>query len=109
MEWFIIGAIVGLVINIVLSNKFADIAEDKGYTRTSYFWACFFLGTLGCLMVAALPDLEVRAMVRKLKSANNTSFADTNILQNGGWKCDCGRINASYVSSCVCGKNKRQL
>lgn len=24
-----------------------------------------------------------------------------------GWKCQCGRTNADYVSTCVCGRNKR--
>ena len=28
------------------------------------------------------------------------------ILASGGWQCACGRINASYVSSCSCGRNK---
>lgn len=27
----------------------------------------------------------------------------------GGWVCSCGRTNASYVSSCSCGKNKRDI
>lgn len=27
----------------------------------------------------------------------------------GGWKCSCGRANAGYVSSCSCGKNKREI
>ena len=31
------------------------------------------------------------------------------ILPNGFWKCVCGRTNAPYISSCVCGKNKREL
>ena len=28
------------------------------------------------------------------------------LLASGGWKCGCGRVNASYTSSCVCGKSK---
>ena len=28
------------------------------------------------------------------------------LLRNGGWKCSCGRVNAAYASSCVCGKSK---
>ena len=28
------------------------------------------------------------------------------LLASGGWKCGCGRINAVYVSSCACGRNK---
>ena len=30
-------------------------------------------------------------------------------LPNGFWKCVCGRTNASYVSSCACHINKREL
>ena len=28
---------------------------------------------------------------------------------DGSWKCECGNHNASYVSSCGCGKNKRDI
>ncbi len=28
------------------------------------------------------------------------------LLNNGGWRCACGKANAAYVSSCVCGRNK---
>lgn len=30
-------------------------------------------------------------------------------LKDGGWKCTCGRTNESYVSTCACGKNKREV
>lgn len=28
------------------------------------------------------------------------------LLASGGWRCQCGRVHASYVSSCSCGSNK---
>lgn len=29
------------------------------------------------------------------------------LIRNGGWKCGkCGRVNASYVTTCACGKPK---
>ena len=28
------------------------------------------------------------------------------LLASGGWQCACGKVNASYVSSCSCGRNK---
>ena len=28
------------------------------------------------------------------------------IISQGGWRCACGRVHASYVSSCSCGRNK---
>ena len=31
------------------------------------------------------------------------------IISDGGWKCTCGKTNYSYVSTCSCGKNKREV
>lgn len=31
------------------------------------------------------------------------------LLVAGGWKCTCGRVNPRYTSTCVCGKNKRDV
>ena len=29
------------------------------------------------------------------------------IIENGGWRCsDCGKINQSYITTCMCGKSK---
>lgn len=28
------------------------------------------------------------------------------LLSDGGWRCSCGRVNARYVTSCGCGRNK---
>lgn len=29
------------------------------------------------------------------------------IIENGGWGCsDCGKINQSYITTCMCGKSK---
>lgn len=30
-------------------------------------------------------------------------------MPNGKWQCLCGRINEKYVSSCACGRNKREV
>ena len=45
-----------ILVNILISNAFAKCAMQKGYGRRTYFWVCFFLGTIGYLIVAALPD-----------------------------------------------------
>ncbi len=34
---------------------------------------------------------------------------DQKILDEGGWKCKCGRINNMYVSTCACGLNRREV
>ena len=37
--WYIFIGIIALIINIAISLKFANLAEDKGYTGSGYF--CF--------------------------------------------------------------------
>ncbi|MBQ9967442.1 MAG: hypothetical protein IJO88_01810 [Oscillospiraceae bacterium] len=31
------------------------------------------------------------------------------LMKAFGWECPCGRTNPNYTSTCVCGKNKREL
>lgn len=118
---YILIAIVSLIINILICTKFADIAEDKGYSHSTYFWCCFFLGITGYIMVAALPDATLRNRIRTQNNAisqpanNGPSQAVAPPSPNykasapGSWTCTCGRVNASYVSSCFCGKSKREV
>lgn len=41
------------------------------------------------------------------RNAPPTDYAhDHQILASGGWRCACGRVNAVYISSCACGRNK---
>ena len=50
---------------------------------------------------------DIRTICEKTEEQKiDYTQADTKIIQNGGWKCSCGRVNAHYVSSCSCGKNK---
>ena len=57
-----------LIINAILSFKFADIASMKGYGPEMHCFAmCFWLGILGYLYVIALPDRGAREV------QNNTS------------------------------------
>ena len=116
LGWYIFAALIGLVIHIVFCSKFAGIAEEKGHTRSAYFWICFVFGTIGYIMVAALPDYELRKKVYNLTQVEKTPSAkssvgssmSTNIPQpqRGEWKCSCGRVNASFVSTCSCGNNR---
>ena len=70
MGVIVLTGIIALVIQIVVSMKFASIAEEKGYDGTNYGLLCFFLGVIGCCMVASLPDLKMQNtlsdIIRKL-------------------------------------------
>lgn len=54
------GAIFLLIINYCFADKAAECAEAKGYNRSSWFHACFWLGIISYILVAALPDQILR-------------------------------------------------
>lgn len=115
--WYVLGAVVALGVNALISARFADIAEIKGHDE-NYFWWCFLLGVPGYLMVVALPDLEARPRVERKPAPSIMHSSHPNAggvtrttsgqsVSANSWKCpNCGRINANYVSNCACGKNK---
>ncbi|MBO5907113.1 MAG: hypothetical protein J6V83_01075 [Clostridia bacterium] len=48
-----------VVINYIVARKFEDIAFSKGYDSSIHSFAmCFWLGIIGYIYVAALPDLK---------------------------------------------------
>ena len=53
MVWVYI--IIGVVIDVIVSLEFNEIAHMKGYTAKKYFWYCLLLGLFGYLIVMALP------------------------------------------------------
>ena len=128
MFWYFLGAIIGLIINIALSNAFAGFAEEKGYERGKYFLLCFFFGIIGYAWVGALPDanlqFKVSQLERNIRNSDSNSIVsqqhvgarnaaaysyDANLPQNNKWTCKCGKKNPSYVTTCVCGTSKRDL
>ena len=128
--------IVGLIISLALSNKFADFAEQKGYERNHYFWICFFLGMLGYVWVAALPDAALRREIAALKRQNlsltqkpspaaapkeakpdvqtahmlesTSSDRDKKTFSDGQWLCpNCYILNSADTATCKkCGAAK---
>ncbi len=78
--WTAVGSLAGLwiilfiiriIIWILVSIKFAEIAEIKGHSRSYGFWV-YFLGIIGIIMVAILPDrnasVDVTGTVRIQKA-----------------------------------------
>ena len=101
MGWYIVGAIVGLAIDILICIYFADIAEEKGHSKIKYFFICFFLGILGCARVAALPDMVLYTKVADLegklkKTSDNQAGANAE-----KWLCgNCGAENSNNYGQC---------
>lgn len=52
---FLAGAC--LVLSYFVAKEFQNIAIDKGYSESKYFWWSFLLGAAGWAMVIALPKI----------------------------------------------------
>ncbi|MDE7301781.1 MAG: hypothetical protein K2N60_00525 [Oscillospiraceae bacterium] len=58
-----------IFVNMKLSRGMVEAANDKGYCDNDLFifYICFFLGALGYMYVAALPDLKLREMLAEME------------------------------------------
>lgn len=48
--------LVYFVLASIIAGWFSEVAREKGYSSSKYFWICFFMGLVGQLLVIALPD-----------------------------------------------------
>ena len=64
--WYILIGIVALVLSFFLSLKAGEIASDKGYDGDQWTWLCFLLGLGAYILVAAMPDLEERKVLKDI-------------------------------------------
>lgn len=60
--WLGLWLIIFIIIRIIIAVKFGEIAEIKGHS-SSYGWGVFFLGIIGIIMIAMLPDREASVRV----------------------------------------------
>lgn len=76
MGWYILGVIIALVISAIIAACFADVAREKGFEESHYFWLCFIFGIAGYLLVVALPDRKIRTAPFKpeMKTASANQF-----------------------------------
>lgn len=71
------------------------INRGKGYD-TNWFWWGFLFGIIPAIIVSVRPGVFY---VEQSTPSSNTN----------GWTCSCGKVNPAYLSTCSCGKNKREL
>lgn len=99
-----------IIINLVVACVFGVVTklinENKGYYG-GFAWG-FWLGWIGIIVVACKPTNYYSPRESIIVPAHNTNTRAM-VLSDGSWQCRCGRHNARYVSSCVCGMNKSQI
>ena len=95
--YMVIGIGVGCVCGVVTKS----INESKGYDG-GFAWG-FWLGVIGIIVVACRQPVDYTPRQSIIRPAAPAPAEPV------GWKCKCGRYNAPYVSSCVCGRNKSEV
>lgn len=105
---YTLSLIIGLVVSCVFGIITKSINESKGYYG-GFAWG-FFLGWIGILVVALrqapyyTPSESIIVHKEETLPYQAITTQPANI---NSWKCSCGRCNADYVRTCVCGITKR--
>ena len=102
MEYFIAVIIISVICGVICTGISSSRGMEGG------FWWGFWLWIIGIIVVAVRPNDSVIRSV-EVPTYSQVKKQEERILNEGGWKCECGTINPSYVSSCGCGRNKREV
>lgn len=93
------------------------IVVNKGYQNegTKWFWLGFFLGLFALIVALTKPRYE--RPPEDIRNGFSTPASnrppvqlskerEEEILDRGGWRCTCGRVNQYFVVKCPCGRTK---
>ena len=59
--------LVAIAIDIAFAMYAGGIAEQKGYSKGNWIAVCIIFGIFGHILIAALPDLELRAALENIE------------------------------------------
>lgn len=59
--------LVAIAINVAFAMYAGGIAEQKGYSKGNWIAVCIIFGIIGYILIAALPDLELRAALENIE------------------------------------------
>ncbi len=60
-------ALVAIAIDVAFAMYAGGIAEQKGYSKGNWIAVCIIFGIVGYILIAALPDLELRATLENIE------------------------------------------
>ena len=66
LVYFLI-VLVEIAIDIAFAMYAGGIAEQKGYSKGNWIAVCIIFGIFGYILIAALPDLELRAALENIE------------------------------------------
>lgn len=66
LVYFLI-VLVAIAIDIAFAMYAGGIAEQKGYSKGNWIAVCIIFGIFGYILIAALPELELRAALENIE------------------------------------------
>ena len=98
-------ALVAIAINVAFAMYAGGIAEQKGYSKGNWIAVCIIFGIVGYILIAALPDLELRATLenieKKLAKDKNDNYLPRSSNSNSN-----SSSNSSSSSSSSSNRNR---
>ena len=114
-------ALVAIAINVAFAMYAGGIAEQKGYSKGNWIAVCIIFGIIGYILIAALPDLELRATLENIEkklakdknddylprssssssSSNRNSSSNSNSSSSSSSSSNSNRNSNSSNSNCT--------
>lgn len=96
--YFVI-AFVAIAINVAFAMYAGGIAEQKGYSKGNWIAVCIIFGIVGYILIAALPDLELRATLKNIEKKLAKDKNDNYLPRSSS--SDSNRNRNSSNSNCT--------
>ena len=106
-------ALVAIAINVAFAMYAGGIAEQKGYKKENWIAVCIIFGIFGYTLIAALPDLELRATLENIEKKlakdkndnylprSSSSSSSSNRNSNSSSSSSSNRNSNSSNSNCT--------
>lgn len=91
--------LVAIAINVAFAMYAGGIAEQKGYSKGNWIAVCIIFGIVGYTLIAALPDLELRATLENIEKKLAKDKNDNYLPRSSS--SDSNRNSNSSNSNCT--------
>ena len=96
-------ALVAIAINVAFAMYAGGIAEQKGYSKGNWIAVCIIFGIFVYILIAALPDLELRATLenieKKLAKDKNDNYLPRSSNSNSNSSSNSSSSSSSNRNS----------
>lgn len=91
--------LVAIAINVAFAMYAGGIAEQKGYSKGNWIAVCIIFGIVGYTLIAALPDLELRATLENIEKKLAKDKNDDYLQRNSSSSSSSSNSNSNSNST----------